>query len=83
MELHLHCGHVVDGIRARGRTNRYAAIADGLLPPPLKLGRMSRWPAHEIDAVIAAEIRGDTPDQIRQLVRDLVAARATLHPEQP
>jgi prophage regulatory protein len=69
-------GAAVDERRARRRTQRYDDVADGLLPAPIKLGRMSRWPEHEIDAVIAAEIRGDTPDQIRSLVRDLVAARS-------
>lgn len=71
-------GHAVDKIRARGRTRRYDDVADGLLPAPIKIGRMSRWPEHEIDAVIAAEIRGDTPDQIRELVRELESARASI-----
>lgn len=71
-------GRAVDELRGRGRTQRYDDTADGLLPRPIKIGRMSRWPEHEIDAIIAAEIRGDTPEQIRALVRELEAARATI-----
>lgn len=62
-------GHTVDERTARRHTNRYGRIADGLFPPPIKLGRLSRWVESEIDAIIA-EIRGDTPDQIRHLVRE-------------
>jgi prophage regulatory protein len=53
----------------------YAKIADELLPPPVKIGRLSTWPADEIDAVIQARIAGKTNDEIRDLVRKLVVAR--------
>lgn len=75
MALQLLDGRTVDERRARKRTQRYDDAADGLLPPPIKIGRMSRWPEHEIDAIIAAEIAGKKPDQIRALVLELVAAR--------
>ncbi len=61
-----------------GRTNSgvYADIADELMPPPVKLGaRMSAWPEHEIEAVLRARIAGKSADEIRALVRELVAAR--------
>jgi prophage regulatory protein len=51
--------------------------ARGLMPPGIALGiRSVGWPAHELDALAAARIRGASEDEIRALVRDLVAARA-------
>lgn len=49
----------------------------GLMPPGIALGiRSVAWPAHELDAIAAARIAGKSEDEIRALVRDLVAARA-------
>lgn len=51
--------------------------ASGLMPPGIALGiRAVAWPAHELDAIAAARIASKTEDEIRALVRDLVAARA-------
>lgn len=55
----------------------YAWIEQGLMPPGIPLGvRSVGWPQHELDALAAARIRGVHEDEIRALVRDLVAARA-------
>ena len=54
-----------------GRSAFYAAISDGVLPKPVKLGRASAWPEHELDAVVAAMIRGDSHDALRDLVQRL------------
>ena len=55
----------------------YEWIARGLMPPGIALGwRSVGWPAHELDAIAVARIAGKTEDEIRALVRDLVAARA-------
>lgn len=55
----------------------YARIADGLFPRQIKIGpRRSAWPASEVDAMIAAHVRGETEDQLRATVRRLHAARA-------
>ncbi|WP_083884655.1 helix-turn-helix transcriptional regulator [Thioflavicoccus mobilis] len=59
-----------------GRSAFYAAISDGFLPKPVKLGRASAWPEHELDSVVAAMIRGDSPELLRDLVRRLHAERA-------
>lgn len=49
----------------------------GLMPPGIALGvRSVGWPQHELDALAAARIRGASEEEIRALVRDLVAARA-------
>ena len=70
----------LDGVlarRGRSRSQHYREIADGLVPPPvLRPGcKIATWPAHELDAVSSAEIAGASPDEIRELVRTLVAAR--------
>jgi hypothetical protein len=36
---------------------------------------LALWPSSECDALIAAEIAGKTPDEIRALVRQLEANR--------
>lgn len=49
----------------------------GLCTPGIPLGvRSVGWPQHELDALAAARIRGANEEEIRALVRDLVAARA-------
>jgi len=59
-----------------GRSAFYAAISASLLPQPVKIGRSSAWPEHELDAVVAAMIRGESRDALRGLVRQLHAERA-------
>lgn len=60
----------------RSNSSTYEDIAAGLMTPPVKIGlRASAWPQHEIDAVIAARIAGKSHDEIRALVKQLVAAR--------
>jgi prophage regulatory protein len=50
----------------------YADAAVGLFTKPVKLGpRASGWPESEVSALQAARIAGKTPDQIRELVREL------------
>ena len=58
----------------------YREVGDGLLPPPVRIGeRASAWPDDEIDAVNLARLRGQSNDEIRRLVADLVAARTEIH----
>jgi len=59
-----------------GRSAFYAAVAEGVLPKPVKLGRASAWPEHELNAVVAAMIRGDSHDALRDLVQRLHVERA-------
>ncbi len=55
----------------------YELIKNGLMPPGIALGvRSVGWPQHELDTLAAARIRGASEEEIRALVRDLVAARA-------
>ncbi len=54
----------------------YREVGDGLLPPPVRIGeRASAWPDDEIDAVNLARLRGQTNNEIRNLVTELVNAR--------
>ena len=60
--------------------NRHATfqtkIKQGLLPTPVKITeRCSAWPIHELDAVNRAIVAGQTPDQIKFLVTELVNSR--------
>ena len=64
------------------RSTIYLQIQEGEFVPPVRLGKRSvGWPAHEIDAINAARIAGKSDDEIRALVRSLVAARANLIPK--
>ena len=58
------------------RTKFYEDLNAGLFPPGVALGpRSVAWPSHEIDAIISARVAGKTEDQIRELVKQLTAAR--------
>lgn len=58
------------------RSTIYKEVSDGLLPPPVRIGeRSSGWPDSEIDAVNLARLRGQSNQEIKQLVAELVSAR--------
>jgi hypothetical protein len=63
------------GAHDGGHAKLYTDIADGLWPPFIKFGRASVQPEHEVDRMIAAIIRGDTIEQRRDLVKQLVDER--------
>lgn len=60
-----------------GKETVRKAVLEGLFTPPIKIfgRRRAGYPEHEVRAVIQARIRGDSDDQIRVLVAELVAAR--------
>lgn len=59
-----------------GRSTVYERIADGTITPPIRIGpKWSAWPSDEIDALLDARIAGWSDDQIRELVKRLVAER--------
>lgn len=59
---------------ARSTLRRH--IQQGLFPQPIKIGeRCAAWPAHEIDAIIAARIAGKSEADIKALVASLEAQR--------
>ena len=53
----------------------YRHMARGTAPRPVKIGTASRWPAHEIDALITARISGKTDAEMVELVKAMHAAR--------
>ncbi|WP_157648643.1 helix-turn-helix transcriptional regulator [Thiobacillus denitrificans] len=58
------------------RAGYYKAHAEGLTPPPVKVGlRAAAIPKREIDAINAARAAGVNDDGIRALVQRLVADR--------
>lgn len=63
-------------LRGRSRSGHYADIQAGLFTPPIKIGRRaSGHPENEVAALIDATIAGKSPDELRELVNELVAAR--------
>ncbi len=60
------------------RSTLNSLMAEGLWPKPVKLApRCVGWPADEVAAVNAARIAGKSEDEIRRLVVNLEAARAS------
>jgi prophage regulatory protein len=58
------------------RSTHYLRIAQGLFTKPVSLGpRAVGWPSCEVAAINAARIAGKSPEEIRELVAKLEAAR--------
>jgi prophage regulatory protein len=67
-----------------GRTKFYDDMSAGLMVPAVKLGeRAVGWPTHEVEAVVKARIAGCADEQIRRLVKRLVADRSKLLADLP
>jgi len=66
----------MDTIGVKARSTWYSHISMGILPPPVRVGpRISGWPDTELDAIVAARVAGKDDDAIRELVKQLTAAR--------
>ena len=60
-----------------GKTCLHSRVKSGLVPAPCQLGgRSVGWIDHEIDVVISALAAGQTDEEIKALVKLLVARRA-------
>lgn len=71
----------IDGVRTctghRSKTSIYNAVRAGLLTKGVPIGqRVVGWPDYEVETIVAAQVAGQTPDQIRELVQQLHAQRA-------
>ena len=61
------------------RSTLHNKIQNGLWAPPISLGaRAVGFIKHETDELITAYINGYSPEQLRELVKNLVAERAML-----
>lgn len=60
----------------KSRSSFYTDVSCGLAPRPVALGARSvGWPAHEVDALLRARIRGATEIELRDLVSTLTRQR--------
>ena len=58
------------------RATIYLRIKEGVFPPPVRIGGTSvGWPERELSALNEARIRGAGDEEIRGLVKNLVAER--------
>jgi prophage regulatory protein len=60
------------------RTTIADRVGRGLLPKPVKVGHSIAWPSNEIDAVVAAHVRGASESEIAALVRALHERRGSI-----
>ena len=61
---------------AFSKSTLFSQIKQGLMPKPIPLGdRAVGYLQHELDAVLSARIAGQSNDQIKELVKSLVAKR--------
>lgn len=59
-----------------GKTTFYERVDEGLMVPPVSLGgRAAGIPEHELEQIAAAYMAGNTKDEIRALVAELVEQR--------
>jgi prophage regulatory protein len=69
---------VVKNESGLSRSTLYARAKSHLFTPPIALGaRAVAWPKREVEALNAARIAGKTDDEIRALVKKLIAERQT------
>ena len=62
--------------RGRSRSSHYNDIQQGLFTKPVAIGlRSVGWPSNEVATLNAARIAGKADDEIRELVKQLEAAR--------
>tara|TARA_B100000745_G_scaffold182046_1_gene119257 strand:+ start:5699 stop:5974 length:276 start_codon:yes stop_codon:yes gene_type:complete len=68
----------VTELTAMGSTSLYYDVQAGYFPPPIAIGpRAAGYLEHEVQAVLAAKAAGYTPDQLKELVQQLIAKRET------
>lgn len=61
------------------KSTLHLKIIDGLFPPSISIGdRAVAFVEYEVLAVVAAQIQGRSKDEIRLLVKELVAQRQNL-----
>lgn len=63
-------------INARSKSAQQLDEKAGLSCPPISIGeRAVAYIKHEVEAILQARIQGQTPEQIKELVQELIAKR--------
>ncbi len=58
------------------RSTFYLQVSEGLITKPVQIGaRAVGWPSNEIEAILNARIAGKSPDEIKDLVKNLESLR--------
>ena len=57
------------------RATIYYRVKENLFPEPVKLGRISLWPEHEIDIVINEIVSGASDERLKRVVNRLMMDR--------
>jgi prophage regulatory protein len=58
------------------KSNIYNKVKDGTFPPTISLGdRAVGFVSYEVDSVLQGMIEGQTPEQLKQLVAELIQQR--------
>lgn len=70
----------IDGVLGktgqRSKSAIYCAAREGLFTKPVKIGaQITGWPDYEVETIVAAQVAGQTKEQIRELVNNLHAQR--------
>src|SRR4051812_1985963 len=74
----------VRALSGMARSSLYRAIADGLFPPPVRIGaRGVGWVSDEVAAIVNARVAGRSDDEIRALVVALQSRRGEESRSQP
>lgn len=60
------------------KTRQWEQLRDGLLPQPVCMGRRTLYVYHEIQEIIKHRIKGESDEQIKQLVIELTEKRGEL-----
>ena len=61
------------------RSTLYLRIQQGLFVPPISLGKRAvGWIEHETNAILVAYASGQSEEQIKEVVKSILASRATL-----
>lgn len=72
---------ILGGGSSFSKQTLYRWVRSGYFPPPVKLGRGSRWVSSEVGTVVDARIAGKSDDDVRRIVAAIVIARAGANPE--
>lgn len=63
-------------ILGTNKTGEHRQRHEGLLPPPVQIGpRAKALPEYEVEIIRKARVAGASPDELREIVQRLLAAR--------